>query len=112
MANIELLNKVMNHIELHPNQHDQTVWAERTVCGTAMCFAGWAVVLSGGKIAFAGNSTRTSQCRIDGAMDDIDLVAERLLGLSMDDANDLFGPTNTIEDLREIVDMLIERDRS
>ncbi len=45
MPNIELLNKVLKHIEDNPGTWDQRVWR----CGTSYCFAGHAAVLSGWK---------------------------------------------------------------
>lgn len=43
--NAELAYKVLDHIDAHPEQWDQKHW-----CGTAMCFAGWTVALSGIKV--------------------------------------------------------------
>lgn len=42
MPNIELLKKTLQHIKTNPETWDQTEW-----CGTAQCFAGWAVTLAG-----------------------------------------------------------------
>ena len=36
--NVELLERVMQHIDDHPEQHEQAVWV-RHECGTAACFA-------------------------------------------------------------------------
>lgn len=49
MANVELLERVLTYIKDHPEDHRQKVWAEMSSCGTAMCFAGWAVALSGSR---------------------------------------------------------------
>src|SRR5690348_5458725 len=43
MPNIELLEKVLKHIEDNPETWDQGNWR----CGTSYCFAGHAVLLSG-----------------------------------------------------------------
>ncbi len=40
--NAALAYRVLDHIEAHPETWDQENW-----CGTAQCFAGWAVALSG-----------------------------------------------------------------
>lgn len=45
MPNIELLDKVLKHIEDHPETWNQKDWR----CGTSYCFAGHAAVLSGWK---------------------------------------------------------------
>lgn len=43
MANIELLDKVLDHIEKNPESWNQRAWR----CGTTYCFAGHAALLSG-----------------------------------------------------------------
>lgn len=43
MLNIDLLDKTMNYIIEHPEEHDQNQWR----CGTSRCFAGWACSLDG-----------------------------------------------------------------
>lgn len=43
MLNIDLLDKTMNYINEHPDEHDQSMWR----CGTSRCFAGWACSLDG-----------------------------------------------------------------
>lgn len=43
MLNIDLLDKTMNYIIEHPEEHDQGMWR----CGTSRCFAGWACTLDG-----------------------------------------------------------------
>lgn len=48
--NAELAYKVLDYIDAHPEQWDQDEW-----CGTAQCFAGWAVSLSIGNPEFAFN---------------------------------------------------------
>lgn len=42
--NAELAYAVLDQIDLHPETWNQGTWD----CGTAACFAGWAVRLSGG----------------------------------------------------------------
>ncbi|AMS02636.1 hypothetical protein BJD55_gp130 [Gordonia phage Yvonnetastic] len=47
-VNVELIDKVLEAVEKHPEQHDQGSWGfKEEGCGTTMCVAGWAVVLSG-----------------------------------------------------------------
>lgn len=45
MANIELLDRVLDHIEKNPESWNQAMWR----CGTTYCFAGHAALLSGWK---------------------------------------------------------------
>ena len=42
----EAAQKVLDHIELHPEKHDQQAWANTSnACGTTGCIAGWTVML-------------------------------------------------------------------
>lgn len=43
MANIELLDRVIAHIEANPEAWDQRQWAIQMPCRTAFCLAGWTV---------------------------------------------------------------------
>jgi hypothetical protein len=42
--NAALAYRVLDHIDAHPEEWDQTDWQ----CGTSACFAGWAIRFSGG----------------------------------------------------------------
>lgn len=46
MRNADLAYRTLDYIDAHPEEWEQSEWA----CGTKACFAGWAVILSGGKI--------------------------------------------------------------
>lgn len=120
---VALLSKVMEHIEQHPDEHDQGVWASRPIestsdsaCGTAFCFAGHAV-----------NMTMAEQDRFmfgvgddnwdflvaysvqdsDGMRRAIPALARQRLGVSNDEGVELFASSNTMEQLRALVDDLI-----
>lgn len=43
--NVALLKRTLEHIKDNPETWDQSNW-----CGTAQCFAGWAVTFAGAKI--------------------------------------------------------------
>jgi len=45
--NVELFDETLQHVIDHPEQHDQTSW--RSECGTTCCFAGRAVALAGAR---------------------------------------------------------------
>lgn len=45
MPNVDLLQRTLTHIRQHPETWDQGMWVNE--CGTAFCFAGHAVNLSG-----------------------------------------------------------------
>lgn len=48
----ELAQKVLDHVEAHPDQHDQSIWVDNpapdatSLCNTTACLAGWAVLLN------------------------------------------------------------------
>lgn len=105
MTNVDLLRQTMDHIEAQPENWDQLHWARRTPCGTAGCFAGTALML-------AGQAEFTWSTRIDDGLifademldgRDIGDAAQELLGLDMDDADGLFDPNNTLDQLRDWV---------
>lgn len=93
--NIELLNRVMDHIDAHPEQHDQTTW------GT--CFAGLTVWLGDEPSWFdAVLNTLTSILHFGG--NDIPERAIKLLEISREDAAYVFNAGRTREELRAVVD--------
>ncbi len=94
--NKPLLEKVMTHINDHPDVHDQEVWTVNPDyydpsnienCGTAACFAGWTCLLS-------GYTSRDVE---------VESKAVELLGIEWDDAGVLFHSDNTREDLNLMV---------
>lgn len=45
MVNSELLNKIADQIEAHPESFNMGTWAQKDAdCGTQYCIAGWAIV--------------------------------------------------------------------
>lgn len=112
--NVPLLRKTMEHIEAHPEEHDQCWWARREDCGTTYCFAGWAVMLGDPSAVpqyayLPGVGERKSRyeanCLTDGRS--IAWTAQCLLGLDGDEARRLFLVCDTVEELRVAVDELI-----
>lgn len=108
--NAPLLNKVMDHIEAHPELHQQQTWFSNYYpsndpanCQTAACFAGWTALL-----------TDTVQVRDDGLYVDLTYqgvavyslpeLAMALLGLDRNEAQYLFQGDRTREELRAKVD--------
>lgn len=105
-VNVELLERVMRHIEDHPAQHDQGIWLDE--CGTAGCFAGWACLLSGWRpsVVFAPGcglvispDTLVERGAYDAALD--------LLGIDTPDALTLFDAVNTAPMLSLMVKDLV-----
>lgn len=105
--NVQLLEKVMQHIDDHPEQHDQSTWV-RTDCGTAACFAGWAAILTFG----TGIILRDGgfQCPPPYAHRIMSEVAADLLGLDEANADTLFHACNSRGMLRLMVKDLVNGD--
>jgi hypothetical protein len=79
--NRENYRKVLDQIEAHPETWNQSFWH----CGTTHCFAGWAQILSG-KPADDGTVRRDARIYLD---------------LSLIEADYLFAPQRTLDDLRD-----------
>lgn len=95
MRNTELLQQVMQYIDDHPKQHDQSDWYRENECGTTACFAGWACILTGHNISASTNVRDT---------------AIAALGLTSSEAWKLFFATNTRDTLRLMVKDLVNGD--
>jgi len=117
--NVALLQETMAKIELNPELHDQSVWAN--VCGTAFCYAGHAAILAGaevprGKAIADGHwwcvnpetleSTGKTSMELRGDDVQVDVFAARKLGLTEAEAGWLFDATRTRVELRLLVDAL------
>lgn len=99
MANNELLHKVLQHIKDNPDQYDAVRWHAD--------FAGWTL-----RLAMPGIEVRKDSCDIETMFDgngervwiaDIGPWAQRLLGLDMGQAAQLFCGANDLDDLTRIV---------
>lgn len=114
-SNAVLAYKVLDHIDAHPEQHNQSDFVRRSTpawllsaegipCGTTACFAGWTVLLTGRTIYLGSTMPKVE---IDGDLVEVDDVAARLLGLGhrgLDgDAHRLFYEARTREDLGRLV---------
>lgn len=105
--NVALLNQTLAHIEAHPEEWKQASWH----CGTTACFAGHAAILDGGEWEDAHSDmllARDDDPRefvYDGnpAVIDIEDRARWILGLTNDQAAELFEGRNSLDDLREQV---------
>jgi hypothetical protein len=115
--NAVLAYQVLDHIEAHPEQWDQTNWARQVPeCGTAGCFAGWTVMLSGMTPLFRESYGGRAMDVIDdrGYQVSVSEAATRLLGARYvyidtdiypddDEEEDLFDESNDLDDLRRLV---------
>lgn len=95
--NLDLLDAVMDHIDRHPEEWRQKSW----FCGTAACFAGHAVLMDGWEVVHVFGDIEK-----DGKLDMVGRVAQRLLGLTVEQADRLFMSINTLDDLHLMVKQL------
>lgn len=116
--NVTLLRQVLAHIETNPEVWDQGEWR----CDTGMCFAGWTGELAGGKWITEADSMFAPYMVVErddhldhvrylsevGYAVDVEERATRLLGLTEDQADDLFTSANyKLDMLREEAAALI-----
>jgi hypothetical protein len=123
MVNVELLEDTMKHIEENPQTWSQNNWyvwrtatgdkywgvvttemVETNSCGSAYCFAGHAALSAGfsapPKENYAGWFGQNGQY--------VDEFARETLGLTQAQADALFHGDNSMDDLRNMVDAIIE----
>jgi hypothetical protein len=106
--NVELINKVIEQIDAHPETWRQDYWAQKTECGAAYCFAGWACVLAGDTIVWR---SRDISCWAEGpnAIECIHDRARYHLGIGVIESEMLFSGDNTREDIQEQVNQILAR---
>lgn len=118
--NIELLRRTLDHIKANPQEWDQHVYREiKPDCGTAMCFAGWTAELAGGKWKDTDGylSDILEAVPEDYVKDvheglvDAHARAQRLLGLTDEEAEDLFHPSNNLAYIEQAVNELCVKAR-
>lgn len=98
--NEKLIGCVLEHIESHPEEWDQSDWLTcrgqvPEWCGTTGCFAGWAVALS----------TPAEQWPPSQKGESIRTQAARLLGITNLEADYLFAGSNTMQDIKHRLDV-------
>lgn len=93
-VNVDLLNETMQFIKDNPERHDQANW-----CGTAQCFAGWAVALDGWNV-----DQREGMASKDGVQLSVPEAALKSLGMPVAaESWWLFRGGNTVEMLELMV---------
>lgn len=104
------ITQLADHLETHPNSHDQAVFAERNSCGTVHCAAGWTVVLAGWPLFWvkaAASTEVANKTYNDGRFLPVDLAAQQILGLTDEQANSIFydfGPRcQIVAKLRDLI---------
>jgi hypothetical protein len=115
MIDVARLRKGLEFAHAHPEEHDQSSWAEKyavdTTCGTTMCLAGTVVFQAGynfnwpdftdGELAKRGGIVATGSA-VDpktGEVVEIEDKARELLGLDPLQAGELFYTADTIQEL-------------
>ena len=84
--------------------HDQTEWLPSShICGTACCFAGWAIMEYNKEIT--GYDSFSVEVPDD---ERYDTYADKIMGLSWQEGEDLFDGNNTKEDIARICDEILE----
>lgn len=113
--NVELANLVLKEIKAHPDEWEQNSWAYRNECGTAYCFAGWAVKIARPDAVFQWRNDshvlgvgHASTVEVGGDRFPVTLpiqdFAQQLLELNSLQATVLFAGGNHLDDLERIVD--------
>lgn len=104
--NIERMQKLLDHVTAHPEEHDQNTWGQKTACGTTMCLAGHAVEMFGAGIAWMpldpysrDPDTVQAVAIFDKTGREIPEAAAELLDLTLDEMTHLFYTAQTADDL-------------
>lgn len=112
--NTELLEATMQHINDHPETHQQFWWFNQHECGTGGCFAGWTWMIAGNQPMQSLVRHEDRTLRITDEVDDdiTRLRAEttQMLGLTEKEADILFDANNTIPALQLMVKDLVNGD--
>ncbi len=109
--NTALATEVRDLIRLHPEQHDQAVWATEMgknpaeSCGTKACIAGWVAAAKGYTVKQAEN---LAEAQDEWGNGDISLWAGNQLGLTFEQREILFYEL-TNERALAMFDLLIAR---
>lgn len=101
---IPLARKVLEHIEAHPEEHNQAYFAGRNECGTTACIAGHTLLVSGQYHlgAFDGEEFEFIQSATGEYVIASD-TAQEMLGLTQDQRETLFF---SLQDEGEALDYL------
>lgn len=112
MANTERLKALRTAVEADRDRLNMANWAVKHTCGTTLCLAGFAAVLSGAELNFADDRAyhfwdgRTSTA-FTTTGETVEDVAKDFLELEQEDAAELFY-TNDEDLAMDKLDYLIE----
>lgn len=102
-VNAALLRQTLDYIKTHPEQWEQSTWRAEELCGTVACFAGWACALNGDMFDPSEWDLVLTDANGKPVDSMIERRAEEILGLTEDQADDLFGAYRTLDELEQIV---------
>lgn len=100
-VNVAALKALIKEIKSNPNIYSQQYWVLTTECGTSYCIAGLCYV------RYSDSATKSDNDEV--AMNAIHF-ASKFLGLSQRQANYLFSPARTLEQIEEFADGLWKDD--
>ncbi len=103
--NHELAQKALENIKADPKTFNQEMWATKTDCGTAYCFAGHVVhaAYPEAVVKFYDDEPETNCFMLDGVSRRYKIEATELLKIDGYFANELFDVGNSIEDLERLL---------
>jgi hypothetical protein len=107
VPNLPLLRKVLDHIDAHPEEYEQSIFRTRTKCGTAYCIAGHVAVMTGATFANAVEVETSEGDRIDVAK-----YAQQLLGITSEEAwlsPGLFAGDSTRREIQTVAERIAAR---
>jgi hypothetical protein len=114
MPNVDLLESTMQFIMDHPERHDQSIYLShpRSIesdCGTAHCFAGWALsqTIDQEQLLVLSKDYWNGQVDSASCLGPIGQTAAKALEISQDDARRLFASFNSREVLQLMVKDLV-----
>ena len=92
MVNSELLNKIADQIEIHPESFNMGTWVQKDDdCGTQYCIAGWAIVKGTPKLLpYWGGSMETWLAKHLPLGETFKTYGAELLGIDIKTADILF----------------------
>jgi hypothetical protein len=112
---LELLDEVYDYIVSNPELWDQTCWRSR--CGTKFCFAGTVAQVVGARWADVNwrdegpdagyrNGAGYQDIRVDNGWMHVEDFARQRLGITVDEALELFDGLNNLDMLRQAVELI------
>lgn len=110
---LDELDAILDHIEAHPEEWEQEYYGLKTECKTAYCVAGHTLVRAGVQMTWMPldevNAGNPEEWELDVAFDphtheprNIQVLAAEILGLTSDQATELFLGSNSFDRLREV----------